>query len=84
MDHLEVVAESFRLFDATVAADPIDIPVGCSIFPKDIFFTSRRWAERKYSNIIHWNELPKGGHFAAFEQPEVFVNELRDAFRSLR
>ena len=72
--------ESFRRF----AADPIDIPVACSIFPKDIYTTSRRWAERKYRNIIHWNELEKGGHFAAFEQPQLFVEELRQAFRSLR
>lgn len=72
--------ESFNRFPA----GPIDIPVACSIFPKDIFTTSRRWAEHKYRNIIHWNELDKGGHFAAFEQPEIFVRELRAAFRSLR
>ena len=72
--------ESFRNFPA----DPIDIPVACSIFPKEIFSCSRRWAERKYKNLIHWNELPKGGHFAAFEQPELFAQELRDGFRSLR
>jgi pimeloyl-ACP methyl ester carboxylesterase len=72
--------ESLRGFPA----EPIDIPIACSIFPKDIYTTSRRWAERKYRNIIHWNELDKGGHFAAFEQPELFVDELRQAFRSLR
>jgi pimeloyl-ACP methyl ester carboxylesterase len=72
--------ESFRNFPA----DAIEIPVGCSIFPKEIFASSRRWAERKYKKLIHWNELEKGGHFAAFEQPELFVKELRDAFRSLR
>jgi pimeloyl-ACP methyl ester carboxylesterase len=72
--------ESFRSFNA----DPIDIPVGCSIFPKEIFSASRRWAERRYKKLIHWNELDKGGHFAAFEQPELFVTELRNAFRSLR
>jgi len=72
--------ESFRNFPA----DPIDIPVACSIFPKEIFSCSRRWAERKYKKLIYWNELDKGGHFAAFEQPALFVKELRDAFRSLR
>jgi pimeloyl-ACP methyl ester carboxylesterase len=72
--------ESFQRF----AADPIDIPIACSIFPGDIFVPTRKWAERKYRNIIHWNELDKGGHFAAFEQPELFVDELRQAFRSLR
>ena len=72
--------ESFRNFPA----QSIDIPVGCSIFPKEIFSCSRRWADKKYSNIIHWNELDKGGHFAAFEQPELFVKEVRDTFRQLR
>lgn len=64
--------------------DPIAMPVGASIFPKEIFRCSRRWAEKRYSNIIHWNQLDKGGHFAAFEQPTVFVNELRNCFAQLR
>ncbi len=64
--------------------DPIHMPVGCSIFPHEIFRSSRRWAEKRFTQLIHWNELERGGHFAAFEQPEVFVNELRTAFRSLR
>ena len=62
----------------------IETPTGCSIFPKEIFRCSRRWADKRYSNIIHWNELDKGGHFAAFEQPELFVGEVRDCFRSMR
>ena len=62
----------------------ISTPTGCSIFPKEVFTCSRRWAERRFTNIIHWNELDRGGHFAAFEQPELFVNELRDCFRSVR
>lgn len=66
------------------AQAPITVPVGCSIFPKEIFRASRRWADKRFPNIVHWNELPKGGHFAAFEQPEVFVNELRTCFRGLR
>ena len=64
--------------------EPITIPVGCSIFPKEIFRTSRRWAEKRFSKLIHFNELEKGGHFAAFEQPETFVREVRDCFRKLR
>ncbi len=64
--------------------EPISIPVGCSIFPKEIFRTSRRWAEKRFSKLIHFNELAKGGHFAAFEQPETFVREVRDCFRKLR
>ncbi|MGB4863741.1 MAG: epoxide hydrolase family protein [Tepidiformaceae bacterium] len=62
----------------------IKVPVGCSIFPREIFRASRRWAEKRFDNIIHWNELEKGGHFAAFEQPETYVNEVRTCFRSLR
>ena len=56
-------------------------PTGCSIFPKEIFRSSRRWAEKRFTNLVHWNELERGGHFAAFEQPETFVNELRTCFR---
>jgi pimeloyl-ACP methyl ester carboxylesterase len=65
-------------------AMPLDLPIGISIYPKEIFRPSRRWAERSYANIIHWNELDRGGHFAAFEQPDRFVNELRTCFRSIR
>ncbi|RLQ23231.1 alpha/beta fold hydrolase [Seongchinamella sediminis] len=64
--------------------EPIAMPVGCSIFPCEIFRCSRRWAEKRFSQLIHWNELDQGGHFAAFEQPEVFVQELRNCFRQLR
>ncbi len=60
----------------------IVLPTGCSVYPREIFRGSRRWAERRYKNLIYWNELDKGGHFAAFEQPEVFVNEVRACFRS--
>ncbi len=64
--------------------EPVDIPAGCSIFPKEIFRSSRRWAEQRFSKLIHWNELDRGGHFAAFEQPELFIEELRTCFRTLR
>ena len=64
--------------------NPIDMPVGASIFPCEIFRCSRRWAEKRFSNLIHWNELDKGGHFAAFEQPVVFIEEVRNCFRQLR
>jgi pimeloyl-ACP methyl ester carboxylesterase len=72
--------ESFR----NVPIEQVPIPTACSIFPKEILRTSRRWAEKRFLDIVHWNELPKGGHFAAFEQPETFVTELREAFRGLR
>ena len=63
---------------------PVECPTGCSIFPKEIFRSSKRWAEKRFLNLIHWNELDKGGHFAAMEVPEVFVGEVRDCFRSMR
>lgn len=72
--------ESFN----NVAMADILIPVGCSIFPKEIFRCSRRWAEKRFKNIIHWNDMETGGHFAAFEQPETYVDEVRTCFRSLR
>ena len=62
----------------------VTIPVGCSIFPKEIFRCSRRWAEKRFLNLIHWNELGTGGHFAAFEQPETYVDEIRTCFRQVR
>jgi pimeloyl-ACP methyl ester carboxylesterase len=64
--------------------DPVQIATGCSIFPREIIRPSRRWVEKRFSNLIHWNELPRGGHFAAFEQPELFVDELRACFRGVR
>src|SRR5215813_3494219 len=62
----------------------VDLPVGCSIFPREIVPAPRSWAERLFPNLIYWNELDRGGHFAAFEQPALFTKELRDCFRSLR
>ena len=61
--------------------DPIHIPVGCSVFPKEIMRTSKRWSAKRYSDLRYWNELDKGGHFAALEQPEAFVAEVRRCFR---
>ena len=48
-----------------------------SAFPDEIYAAPRRWAEQAYPNLIHYNRLPKGGHFAAWEQPELFCDELR-------
>ena len=63
---------------------PVEAPIGCSIFPKEIFRGSRRWAEKQFPTLRYWNEPPRGGHFAAFEQPELFVDEIRAAFRAFR
>ena len=57
---------------------------GCSIYPNEIFRMSRRWAEKRFTDLVHWNELDAGGHFAAFERPETFVDELRACFRHMR
>ena len=76
--------ESFNRTFGRDAGDKIMLPTGCSIFPKEIVPTPRSWAEQRYGNIVYWNELDKGGHFAAFEQPELFVNELRECFRLMR
>ncbi|PZU17535.1 MAG: epoxide hydrolase [Shinella sp.] len=65
-------------------ATELHIPTGCSIFPKEIYRAPRSWADRCIHNIIHWNELDKGGHFAALEQPGLFVDEVRTCFRAIR
>jgi pimeloyl-ACP methyl ester carboxylesterase len=64
--------------------DTVAVPAGCSIFPKEVPRPSRRWAARRFTDIRHWNELEAGGHFAALEQPELFVDELRTFFRLVR
>ena len=65
-------------------AGTVGVPVGCSVFPKEIFRASRRWAEKAYPDLRYWGEPPRGGHFAAFEQPELFVQEVRAAFRAFK
>lgn len=77
---------SARLYWESFAQPPIDevkLPTGCSLFPNEIIQPSRRWAEQRYKNINYWKEHESGGHFAAFEQPEVFVTEVRSSFRGL-
>ena len=60
--------------------DKINIPAGISIFPKEIFRASERWAKKRFTNLKYFNELEIGGHFAAFEQPEIYVQEIRKFF----
>lgn len=67
--------------------EPIGVkatPIAVSAFPDELNQAPRSWTERAYSNLIHYNRLPKGGHFAAFEQPEYLVEEMRAGFRSIR
>ena len=66
-------------------AKPITIPFAISVFPDELYQAPRSWAERAYPhNLIHYNRLDRGGHFAAWEQPDLFATEMRDSFRSLR
>jgi pimeloyl-ACP methyl ester carboxylesterase len=76
--------ESIRQVDEWIsgtATDTVTVPTGCSIFPKELQRPSRRWAERRFLDIRYWSEPERGGHFAAFEQPELFVDEVRAFFR---
>ncbi|MBY5400254.1 epoxide hydrolase family protein [Rhizobium leguminosarum] len=66
------------------AVKNVKIPVAVSVFPDEIYAAPRSWTERAYPNLIHYNRLAKGGHFAAWEQTAVFCQELRTAFRSVR
>jgi len=80
-------ASSARLYWESFAKSSLEIisiPAGCSVFPQEIFRCSRRWAEKRFAKLIHFGELKKGGHFAAIEQPETFVREVRECFRHLR
>jgi pimeloyl-ACP methyl ester carboxylesterase len=78
----------FYLEQREQAAKPnqgrVDLPVGCSIFPRDVYQAPRSWAEQFFPNLIYWNELDRGGHFAPLEQPSLFAQELRNCFRSQR
>jgi pimeloyl-ACP methyl ester carboxylesterase len=62
----------------------LKLPVAFTVFPEEIFKAPRSWAEKVYPNLVYFNEAPKGGHFAAWEEPQVFSEEMRAAFRSLR
>ncbi len=82
-------ASSARLYWESFApgrrkAHTVGVPTGVSVFPKEIVTPVRRWMQATYTDIRHWREMPRGGHFAAFEQPQLFVDEVRAFFRPLR
>jgi pimeloyl-ACP methyl ester carboxylesterase len=79
----ESIAQVTEWF-TTAASDTITVPTGCSIFPAEIPRPSRRWAQRRFGNIVHWNEPGRGGHFAAWEQPGLFIDEVRAVARACR
>jgi pimeloyl-ACP methyl ester carboxylesterase len=66
------------------APPPVSVPVGFSTFPGEIFAAPRSWVEKSYPTMTYFNKAERGGHFAAWEEPEIFSNELRNAFRSVR
>jgi pimeloyl-ACP methyl ester carboxylesterase len=69
---------------AFVGAKGVSVPVAVSVFPDEVYQPPRSWAEQAYPNLIHYNKVEKGGHFAAWEQPDLFCEEVRAGFRSLR
>lgn len=79
-------ASAARLYWESFARnlDPVPVPSACSVFPREIYRPSRRWAEPQFPDLRYWGEPGKGGHFAALEQPAIFVNEVRAAFRLFR
>jgi pimeloyl-ACP methyl ester carboxylesterase len=64
--------------------DEISLPVAITVFPDDVYRPPETWARRAYRNLIYFREVGRGGHFAAWEEPDLFSSELRAAFRSLR
>jgi epoxide hydrolase len=84
----DTAASSARIYFESFAKDfarmPIDLPVAVSIFKGDFFTPPKVWGAQTYSKLFYWNEVPKGGHFAALEQPELFVAELRKSFAQVR
>jgi pimeloyl-ACP methyl ester carboxylesterase len=69
---------------AFFAPKHVTIPTAVSVFPDEIYAAPRSWTQAAYPKLIYFNEVAKGGHFAAWEQPDVFATELRAAFKSLR
>ena len=72
----ESIAQVVTWF-TTAASDTVTVPAGCSVFPKEVPRPSRRWAERRFANIVYWNQPARGGHFAAWEQPGLLTDEVR-------
>jgi hypothetical protein len=62
----------------------VSLPAAVSTFPREITKAPRKWAERTLRNIVYWNDCERGGHFAAWEQPGIFVDEVRKAFALMR
>ena len=75
--------ENRRYSDGPAAPERVDVPTAAAIFPGELYLPPRAWVARQF-NLVRWSELPKGGHFAALEVPQIFVEDVRAAFRPLR
>lgn len=69
---------------ATRGQPRVEVPTACAVFPGDIVAASRRWAERTYPNIVHWRDMPSGGHFSALEVPDLLIEDWRSFFGTVR
>jgi hypothetical protein len=78
----ESIAEVTSWFSGVII-DTIGVPTGCTVFPREVPRPFRSWAERRFANIVHWGEPQRGGHFGAWEQPDLFLNEVRAVARAL-
>jgi pimeloyl-ACP methyl ester carboxylesterase len=76
-------AAELKKMSAGLRPAPVQVPVGVAVFPADIFLPLRRLADRDLPNIVHWSEYDRGGHFAAMEEPDLFVADLRAFSRKL-
>jgi len=78
--------ETGRAATASLKNPPphVTLPVAYTVFPDELFQAPRHWVKHAYHNLVYYNEAPKGGHFAAWEEPEIFSQEMRAAFASLR
>jgi pimeloyl-ACP methyl ester carboxylesterase len=84
----ETIASSSRIYYESQRATPpaanrVTVPVACALFPKELLLPPRRWVEAR-DNLTRWTEMPRGGHFAAMEQPDLLVEDIRAFFRTLR
>ena len=85
----QTAASSARIYYESRHAPPatpgrrIEVPTACADFPKEIIWSPRKWLEQRY-NITRWTEMPRGGHFAAFEQPQLLIDDVRAFFGTLR
>jgi pimeloyl-ACP methyl ester carboxylesterase len=81
---LETIQERAAAVAAGQVPPEVAVPVGFTTFPGEIFAAPRGWVEKVYPSLTYFNEVDRGGHFAAWEEPELFATEIRAAFRSLR